>query len=41
MVQKYHETHPDTPLSGIMGIENAEQLFKTSGYKPQVVKLGK
>lgn len=41
MVQKYHETHPDTPLSGIMVIENAEQLFKTSGYKPQVVKLGK
>jgi hypothetical protein len=41
MVNRYQETHPDTPLSGIMGMESAEQLFKTSGYKPQVVKLGK
>lgn len=39
MVRLYGETHPDKTLKDIMAIDNAEQLFKQSGYKPQIVKV--
>ena len=39
MVRAYSEAHPDQSLSDIMAMDNASELFKQSGYKPQVVKV--
>jgi len=39
IVKQYSTTHPDQSLKEIMMVDDASQLFKQSGYKPQVVKL--
>ena len=39
IVKKYMKTHPEVKLQQLMNMQNAAQLFKDSGYKPQVVKL--
>lgn len=39
IVKKYMETHPNVKLQQLMNMRNASQLFKDSGYKPQVVKV--
>jgi gliding motility-associated lipoprotein GldB len=39
IVKRYMENHPDTKLQDLMNMQNASQLFKDSGYKPQVVKV--
>lgn len=39
IVKKYMETHPNVKLPQLMNMQNASQLFKDSGYKPQVVKV--
>lgn len=39
MVKKYSETYPDKSLKEVMSIDRAAQLFKLSGYKPQIVKV--
>ncbi|MBC7850833.1 MAG: gliding motility lipoprotein GldB [Chitinophagaceae bacterium] len=39
IVKKYMETHPDATLQQLMNMQNASQLFKESGYKPQIVKV--
>ena len=39
IVRSYAETHPEKSLPEIMGASDASALFKTSGYKPQVVQL--
>jgi hypothetical protein len=39
IVRKFMETHPETTLPQLMEMQNASQLFRESGYKPQVVKV--
>ena len=39
MVKKYIETHSDISLPKLMEIQNASELFKDSGYRPQIVKV--
>ncbi len=39
IVKKFMQTHPDIVLSQLMEMQNASQLFKESGYKPQIVKV--
>ncbi len=39
IVKKYMETHPDVTLPQLMNMQNAPQLFKESGYKPQIVNV--
>jgi hypothetical protein len=39
IVKKYMDTHPDVKLPELMNKQNAPQLFKESGYRPQVVKV--
>ena len=39
IVKKYMEGHPDVTLPQLMNMQNASQLFKESGYKPQIVKV--
>lgn len=39
IVRKYAETHRDVKLPELMRMQNASELFKQSGYKPQVVKV--
>lgn len=39
IVKKYIETHPNVKLPQLMNMQNALQLFKDSGYKPQVLKV--
>jgi hypothetical protein len=39
IVRKYMETHPSATLPQVMKMQNASELFKESGYKPQVVKV--
>ena len=39
MVETYHENHSDKTLPQIMNLGDAQQLFKESGYKPQLTKL--
>lgn len=39
IVKKFMETNPDVTLSQLMEMQNSAQLFKRSGYKPQVVKV--
>lgn len=36
MVQSYHEKHPGETLPGIMNMDDAQKMFKDSGYKPQI-----
>ncbi len=39
IVRKYSETHPEIKLPDLMQMQHASELFKQSGYKPQVVKV--
>ena len=39
IVKKYMETNSNVTLPQLMEMQNASQLFKESGYKPQVVKV--
>lgn len=39
MVRKYSETYADKSLKEVMNLSNATDLFKQSGYKPQIVKV--
>ncbi len=39
IVKKYMETHHEVTLQQLMEVQNASQLFKESGYRPQVVKV--
>ncbi len=39
IVKTYHDNHPDLTLPQVMALPNASELFRQSGYKPQVVKL--
>ena len=39
MVQMYHENHPDKTLPDIMKDSDAQQMFKESGYKPQLTQV--
>lgn len=39
IVKTYHNNHPDLSLPQVMALPNASELFRQSGYKPQVVKL--
>jgi hypothetical protein len=41
IVKKYADIHADTPLHELMMAADAEKLFRESGYKPQVMALGK
>lgn len=39
MVETYHENHPDKTLPQVMNNMDAQQMFKESGYKPQLTKV--
>ena len=39
IVRSYAATHPDKSLPEIMGAGDASELFRQSGYKPQIVQL--
>jgi hypothetical protein len=39
MVEMYHENHSDKTLPQVMQMMDAQQMFKESGYKPQLTKL--
>jgi hypothetical protein len=39
MVQSYHERHPDETLPQIMKQSDAQEMFKESGYKPQIQQV--
>ncbi len=39
IVRKYMQTHPDVSLPQLMDRSDAGNLFRESGYKPQVVKV--
>ena len=39
VVKKYVEKHPDISLPKLMEIQNVSELFKDSGYRPQVLKV--
>ncbi|WP_276367895.1 gliding motility lipoprotein GldB [Chryseolinea sp. H1M3-3] len=34
IVNKYAERHPDTDLQSLMAVDDAQKIFKQSGYKP-------
>ena len=39
MVEMYQENHPDQKLPQIMSNQDAQKMFKESGYKPQLTKV--
>jgi gliding motility-associated lipoprotein GldB len=39
IVKKYMESHPEVTLPQLMQMENANEIFKQSGYRPQVTRL--
>jgi hypothetical protein len=39
MVESYHENHSDKTLPQVMQTMDGQQMFKESGYKPQLTKL--
>jgi len=39
IVEQYHHEHADKSLAEIMGMSDAADLFKASGYKPQIIKV--
>lgn len=39
MIELYHENHSDQTLPQIMKNSNAQQIFKESGYKPQLTQV--
>jgi len=39
IVKKYMKSHPEVSLPQLMQTENANQIFKESGYRPQVTRL--